>query len=79
MTHMEDITPHYAKTLKIWRENFFKNQAAIRKHGYNEEFMRMWDYYFCYCEGGFLERVVGSVQLVFSKPLHRAEPVLGDL
>lgn len=79
LTHMEDITPHYAQTLKMWRENFFANVESIRKLGYSEEFIRMWDYYFCYCEGGFAERVIGDVQLIFSKPMHRGAPVLGAL
>lgn len=79
LKHMEDITPHYAQTLRLWRENFFENIDQIRALGYNEEFIRMWDYYFCYCEGGFAERVIGDVQMLFAKPLHRGKPVLGQL
>lgn len=79
LTHLEDITPHYAHTLKLWRENFFRNIEAVRELGYNEEFIRMWDYYFCYCEGGFAERVIGDVQMLFAKPLHRGSSVLGQL
>lgn len=79
LTHLEDITPHYARTLELWRENFFHNIDAIRGLGYNEEFIRMWDYYFCYCEGGFTERVIGDVQMLFAKPLYRGATVLGQL
>ncbi|MBA57401.1 MAG: SAM-dependent methyltransferase [Pseudomonadales bacterium] len=79
LTHLEDITPHYARTLELWRENFFHNVDAIRDLGYNEEFIRMWDYYFCYCEGGFAERVIGDVQMLFAKPLYRGATVLGQL
>jgi len=73
LRHLEDITPHYARTLQLWRENFFRNIEQIRALGYNEEFIRMWDYYFSYCEGGFAERVIGDVQLLFTKPLHRGD------
>ncbi|MGB5592049.1 MAG: cyclopropane-fatty-acyl-phospholipid synthase family protein, partial [Gammaproteobacteria bacterium] len=56
MFHMEDIGPHYATTLRRWRERFFDRIEDVRGQGYPEEFVRMWDYYLCYCEGGFLER-----------------------
>ena len=79
LKHMEDITPHYARTLRLWRERFFNNIEQIRDLGYNEEFIRMWDYYLCYCEGGFAERVIGDVQMLFAKPLYRGQPVLGRL
>lgn len=65
--HMEDITPHYARTLAMWREAFFQNIEAVRKQGYSESFIRMWHYYLCYCEGGFMERHIGDVQMVFRK------------
>jgi cyclopropane-fatty-acyl-phospholipid synthase len=51
--HLEDIGLHYAATLRLWRENFFNNIAAVRALGYSEEFIKMWDFYLCYCEGGF--------------------------
>jgi len=79
LKHLEDITPHYARTLKLWRDNFLAQVDKIRALGYNEEFIRMWDYYFCYCEGGFAEHVIGDVQMLFSKPLYRGKSVLGDL
>ena len=69
--HMEDITPHYATTLRTWRERFFDNIDQVRELGFEDAFIRMWDYYLSYCEGGFLERYIGSVQMVFSKPLAR--------
>ncbi|MEZ5506115.1 MAG: cyclopropane-fatty-acyl-phospholipid synthase family protein [Gammaproteobacteria bacterium] len=79
LTHMKDITPHYARTLREWRNNFFRHEEQIRKLGYSAEFVRMWDFYFCYCEGGFAERVIGDVQLLFAKPAWRSQPVLGAL
>lgn len=72
---LEDIGPHYATTLRIWRENFFSNIAAVRQLGYSEEFIRMWEFYLCYCEGGFMERALGDVHLLLAKPENRRAPV----
>ena len=79
MTHMEDITPHYARTLDAWRQRFLQNKDEIMAKGYSEDFIRLWDFYFAYCEGGFAERVIGDVHLMFAKPLNRRDPVLGRL
>ncbi len=72
---LADIGPHYATTLAAWRENFFANIAEIRKLGYSEEFIRMWEFYLCYCEGGFTERVLGDCHLLLAKPDNR-RPVI---
>ena len=77
--HMEDLTPHYAETLRHWREQFFANLSRIRALGYSEQFICMWEFYFCYCEGGFRERVIGDVQMLLTKPLCRREPLLPSL
>jgi cyclopropane-fatty-acyl-phospholipid synthase len=66
--HLEDLTPHYARTLRTWRERFFRNIDAVRKLGYPETFIRMWEYYLCYCEGAFRERYISSAQMVLTKP-----------
>lgn len=58
----------YAYTLRDWREAFFADAEAIRELGYDESFMRLWRFYFCYCEGGFLERSIGVVQVSAVKP-----------
>jgi cyclopropane-fatty-acyl-phospholipid synthase len=68
---MDDIGPHYATTLAHWRQNFRANLPRIRALGYDETFIRMWEYYFCYCEGGFAERVLGDVQMLLVKPGNR--------
>ena len=47
MAHMEDITPHYARTLDAWRKRFLANKKAIMAKGYGEDFIRLWDFYFC--------------------------------
>ena len=77
--HLEDITPHYARTLRLWRERFLENADAVRRLGFDERFMRMWEYYLAYCEGGFDERYLGSVHMVFTKPRCRRTPILAPL
>ncbi|MCB1842917.1 MAG: class I SAM-dependent methyltransferase [Halioglobus sp.] len=71
MVHLRDITEDYAITLAHWRERFLSRLDAVRAMGFGEEFVRMWEYYLCYCEGGFRERVIGTVQLAFAKPGYR--------
>ncbi len=66
--HLEDIGPHYARTLKLWRQRFMAHQSQVRALGYPETFIRMWEYYLCYCEGGFEERSLGDVQMLLTKP-----------
>ncbi|UCD56141.1 MAG: class I SAM-dependent methyltransferase, partial [Candidatus Hydrogenedentota bacterium] len=78
LVHMEDITSHYARTLRCWRERFKDQIDKVRKMGFPESFIRMWEYYFCYCEGAFQERYIGDVQMVFSKPLSQQAPILGQ-
>lgn len=72
--HLEDIGPHYARTLRTWRERFFRNLGKVRELGYPDSFVRLWEYYLCYCEGGFLERQLGTVQMLLTKPLNRRAP-----
>ena len=69
----EDIGPHYATTLRKWRENFLSQLPAVRQQGYSEEFIKMWEFYLCYCEGGFAERALGDVHLLLVKPENRRE------
>ncbi len=79
MTHLEDLTPHYAETLRRWRRRMFENLPGMRRLGLDDRFLRMWEFYLCYCEGGFEERSIGLVQAVLEKPGARHEPVLGRL
>jgi cyclopropane-fatty-acyl-phospholipid synthase len=69
--HMEDIGPHYATTLRHWRERLLARRGEVRAMGYPETFLRMWEYYLCYCEGGFEERQLGDVQMLLTKPRSR--------
>lgn len=77
--HLEDIGPHYARTLKDWRERFFKHETQIRKLGYNDAFIRLWEFYLCYCEGGFMERSIGTVHLLLTKPECRRTSLTPEL
>ncbi|MEJ0084861.1 MAG: cyclopropane-fatty-acyl-phospholipid synthase family protein [Pseudomonadota bacterium] len=72
--HLEDIGPHYARTLRLWRERFFRNLGKVRELGYSDSFVRLWEYYLCYCEGGFMERQLGTVQMLLTKPGCRRKP-----
>jgi cyclopropane-fatty-acyl-phospholipid synthase len=77
--HLEDIGAHYATTLRHWRERFLANLDRVRALGFPDTFIRMWEYYLCYCEGGFRERAIGTVQLLLTKPLCRREPLTPTL
>ena len=71
MARLDDIGPHYATTLRHWRERFFANIEQVRALGYSDEFVRLWDFYLCYCEGGFIERQLGDIQMLLTKPACR--------
>lgn len=77
--NLEDIGPHYARTLAEWRINFFANIEEIRKLGYSEEFIKMWEFYLCYCEGGFEEHALGDVHMLLVKPGNRRPALLNAL
>ncbi|MEM9208562.1 MAG: cyclopropane-fatty-acyl-phospholipid synthase family protein [Pseudomonadota bacterium] len=72
LTHSEDIGPHYATTLRRWHDRMFERIDDVINQGYSNEFIRMWQYYLCYCEGGFIERAIGNVQIIATRPLNRA-------
>jgi cyclopropane-fatty-acyl-phospholipid synthase len=67
LTDTESISTHYAKTLALWRERFFRRLADVRRLGFDERFERMWDFYLGWCEGAFREHYIGAAQLVFAK------------
>jgi cyclopropane-fatty-acyl-phospholipid synthase len=71
MVHLRDITPDYALTLAHWRERFMERLEDVREMGFDERFIRMWEFYLAYCEGGFRERIISTVQLAFAKPAYR--------
>ncbi len=65
---LENIGPHYAPTLRQWRERFLESANEIRALGFTDEFIRKWIYYFSYCEAGFYKRVTNDLQLVLTRP-----------
>jgi cyclopropane-fatty-acyl-phospholipid synthase len=73
--HLDDITPHYARTLREWRERFLAAWPELSAHGYDERFKRLWLLYLAYCEAGFAERRISDVQLQLAKPASHAEHV----
>ncbi len=75
LRHLEDIGPSYALTLKAWRERFLSRRADVLTFGYPERFVRMFEFYFAYCEGGFRERSVGCAQMLFTRPRATLAPV----
>lgn len=77
--HLEEFGSHYARTLALWREAFRARLDRVRCLGFDERFIRMWDYYLCYCQTGFEERQIGVSQMVLTKPDCRRAPLLPEL
>ncbi len=73
--HAEDFAPHYAVTLRRWRQNFTNRLSDVRRLGYSEELIRLWNYYLCYCEAAFEERQIGVLQIQLDKPACRRDPL----
>lgn len=65
---LQDMTRDYARTLADWRARFHARIQDVRHQGYDERFVRMWEFYLCYCEGGFTERVITTAQFTLVKP-----------
>ncbi len=74
---LEDMTLDYALTLESWRNRFFDKIDTVKSLGFDDTFVRMWDFYLCYCEGGFRERVINTSQFLLAKPLCRDLPLIG--
>jgi len=67
LQHMEEFTEDYAKTLELWHANFNQRLDEIKALDFDEEFVRMWRMYLCYCEAAFLTRNINLVQLAFTR------------
>lgn len=65
---LSDIGLDYARTLADWYQRFEQQKEQVLALGYDQRFIRMWQFYLCYCEGGFLERATSTVHLVLAKP-----------
>ena len=79
LLHLEDFGLHYARTLRHWHDNLQHARHKLEQLGYDQHFYRLWEFYLCYCEGGFLERSIGTAQLLLGKPAARPESLLGKL
>ena len=72
---VENIGAHYAPTLRLWREALLANKEKVKALGFDDVFLRTWDYYFSYCEAGFSTRTLGDLQLVLTRPNNPRLPV----
>ena len=68
LVEMEDFGGHYARTLRIWRDALRARWNEARALGFDDDFVRLFDFYFAYCEGGFLERAISDVHLLLAGP-----------
>jgi cyclopropane-fatty-acyl-phospholipid synthase len=68
LVHLREISLHYAETLRRWRKQLHDRMEEVKPLGFDDRFLRMWDYYLAYCEAGFAEGQVGTVQMVLDRP-----------
>jgi cyclopropane-fatty-acyl-phospholipid synthase len=68
---IDDFGFDYARTIKDWRKRFSNSCEYLLNKGYDETFQRLWEFYLCYCEGGFLERSISVVHVVATRPGNR--------
>lgn len=79
LVHMEDFGASYALTLQAWRERFMAHLPQVRAQGFDEHFIRMWEFYLAYCEGGFRERSIGVAHLLLAKPGNRRPALMPEI
>ena len=77
LVHMEDFGLDYARTLQHWRDNLRQSRSALVELGYDDTFQRLWEFYLCYCQGGFEERAIGVAQLLWAAPAARRASLPG--
>ncbi len=68
MVDLKDIGLDYAKTLKLWFDAFNANLPTVKSLGFDDRFIRKWNYYLCYCEAAFAMRNISAMQLVYTRP-----------
>ncbi len=79
LLNLEDFGASYAETLRHWRLRFLARLDEVRAQGFDDRFIRMWEFYLCYCEGGFLERSISDVHLLFARGGNRRDQYLPGL
>ena len=67
---VDNIGMHYAETLRRWRERFMTNVDEVHALGFDDRFVRMWEFYLAYCEGAFLARYINDLQLVLTRSMN---------
>ncbi len=67
LVQFEDFGPSYARTLEAWRKRFLAQRVEVRRLGFDDQFIRLWEFYLAYCEAGFRERSIGVAHLKFAK------------
>ena len=72
--HLEDIGEDYARTLLDWRVRFFDRLEEVKALGFDDRFIKMWDFYLCYCAAGFQQRHISDVHLLMIRPESRLSP-----
>lgn len=73
LVHQDDFGLSYARTLHAWRDRFLARLDDVHRQGFDDRFVRLWEFYLAYCEGGFLERSIGVSHLVFARPQARPD------
>jgi len=68
LVDLEDMGLDYARTLNLWCEEFNKNNSAVKSLGFDDAFIRKWQYYFNYCEAAFAMRNINVMQMVYTRP-----------
>lgn len=68
LVNLKEMGLDYAHTLNIWFNEFNKKLDEVKKLGFNETFIRQWNYYLCYCEAAFAMRNINVMQLLYSRP-----------
>jgi len=67
-SHLEELGPHYARTLRYWAHNLHTNRERVLERGYPDQLIRLWAFYLAYCEGAFTEKNIGLAQIEVRKP-----------
>lgn len=78
LEHIDNIGLHYAKTLQEWRQRFNAKEDVVRSLGFDDIFLRVWNYYMTYCEAGFVSQTENCLILVFARQGCRALAPLSE-
>ncbi len=68
LVDLKDIGLHYAHTLQVWYKTFNEKLEEVKQLGFDDYFIRKWNYYLCYCEAAFAMRNINVMQLVYTRP-----------